>query len=68
MSDAPLAVDRRRGIIALWLAILCAMVFVMVVLGGVAHVAGSGGTREVAVENLWTGPRQTVLGLSLLHV
>ena len=33
----------------------------MVVLGGVAHVAGSGGTREVVVEDLWTGPRQTVL-------
>ena len=42
MSDAPLAVDRRRGIIALWLAILCAMVFVMVVLGGVTRLTHSG--------------------------
>ena len=42
MSDVPSTVDRRRRIIALWLAFLCAMVFVMVVLGGVTRLTHSG--------------------------
>ena len=42
MSDAPLAIDQRRKVIALWLVVLCAMVFVMVVLGGVTRLTHSG--------------------------
>ena len=42
MSDAPLAIDQRRKIIALWLLSLCAMVFVMVILGGVTRLTHSG--------------------------
>ena len=42
MSDTPLAIDRHRKIIALWLLFLCAMVFVMVVLGGVTRLTHSG--------------------------
>ena len=42
MSDAPLAIEQRPEIIGLWLVILCAMVFVMVVLGGVTRLTHSG--------------------------
>jgi carbon-monoxide dehydrogenase medium subunit len=34
------------------------------VLGATVHIAGAGGTREVAIDDFWTGPGQTVLGAS----
>ena len=42
MSDAPFTMNKSRGIIALWLIVLCAMVFVMVVLGGITRLTHSG--------------------------
>ena len=34
------------------------------VLDATVHIAGTGGTREVPIDDFWTGPGQTVLGAS----